>query len=135
MWIASATPATLKTRCDEMTMSIINIGRQLVNATAYLGGPGQHAFTRIQPRTARVLYLFYFRTLFPNDRSHPRVGNHEFDSHCTTSRNRGLLKWFVIDPANNETKRLERVTHDMSEGSQLLKSEKDQPWRPRQAGH
>lgn len=61
MWIASATPATLRTRyaCYQHQSVKREDGAHLCRA-------GEHALARVQAGTTGVLDLFNFRALFAN---------------------------------------------------------------------
>ena len=77
----------------------------------YLRRAREHAFASVQPRTASILNLLDFGTLFTDNGSHARVGNHEFNCDRPTTGYRRHVEGFVINTTDNEAKGLDN--HDV----------------------
>ena len=105
MWMASATPETLNTRCGSQTHEIraVHMRRK---AQDYLRRPWQHALASIQACATCILDLLDFGTALAYNGSHARVGNHEFDGDCPAAWDRRFVEWLVVDPAYDETEGL-----------------------------
>jgi hypothetical protein len=74
--------------------------------SSYFGRTRQHSLAGIQLGAAGLLNLFYLGASFAYDRAHARVEYHELDGDRAASWNGGLVERLVVDPADNETKRL-----------------------------
>src|SRR5712671_6013977 len=83
IWIASATPATLRTRCGTTWERGGMIrGEVEEGGSTYLSRSGEHTLTRVKSCARGILDFLNLRTLFPNDGTHARIGDHEFNSYC-----------------------------------------------------
>jgi len=68
----------------------------------HLGRSRQHRLGRIQTRSRGFLDLLDLGTAFPDDASHARVGDDEFDSNRSGAGNRGDIERLVVDSADNQ---------------------------------
>lgn len=69
----------------------------------HLGRSGEHPFTGIQSRPARILDFLDFTAAFANNGPHPRIGDHELDGDRTTTRDGRLVEWLIIYSSHDET--------------------------------
>jgi hypothetical protein len=105
--MASATPATLRTRCGHGVRFECQLKKGEKNfRITDLRRARQHTLTRVESRTGGILDFFDLRALFPDDGTHARVGDHKLDGDGAAAWNRGDVKRFVIDTSDYESKSL-----------------------------